>query len=226
MPGPGWSDDDPADAQRIVASIGLAVQDARMLAAQRKVPTAADLRQWHETIYAGCTVPSQAYVGNFRGDRNHPDLVDYEVQIGADMPDGFAECVGVWAANVASEVDGFFQRLRRALHVLDTVVSASARPTDVDVLHEVVALVAVVHGEWVRIHPFANGNGRTARLLVAHLALRYGLPVFVTRKPRPHDIAYARASKASMGRPPDFVSDHSEATAVFAHLLSLKLLGD
>jgi hypothetical protein len=29
-----------------------------------------------------------------------------------------------------------------------------------------------------------------------------------------------------MGRPPDFVGDHSEATAVFDHLRNVKLLGD
>jgi hypothetical protein len=62
---------------------------------------------------------------------------------------------------------------------------------------------------------FANG----------HIALRYGLPVFVTLKPRPDDVAYARAAKRSMGRPPDFTGDHAEAVAVFAHLLSLILLG-
>ncbi len=28
-----------------------------------------------------------------------------------------------------------------------------------------------------------------------------------------------------MGRPPDFVGDHKEATGVFGHLLALELLG-
>ena len=54
---------------------------------------------------------------------------------------------------------------------------------------------------------------------------RYGLPVFVTLKPRPYDVAYARASKQSMGRPPDFIGDHAEVIAVFTFFLSLKLLG-
>ena len=73
--------------------------------------------------------------------------------------------------------------------------------------------------------PFVNGHGRTARLLAAHISLRYGLPIFVTLKPRPDDVAYARAARQSMGRPPAFIGDHSEATAVFVHLLALRLLG-
>jgi fido (protein-threonine AMPylation protein) len=108
---------------------------------------------------------------------------------------------------------------------LDTAVPPGKHPRSADALHEVVAVTAIAHGEWIRIHPFVNGNGRTARLLAAHIALRYGLPVFVTLKPRPDDVAYARAAKGSMGRPPDFTGDHTEAVAVFAHLLSLILLG-
>lgn len=79
-------------------------------------------------------------------------------------------------------------------------------------------------GEWVRIHPFVNGNGRTARLWTVFIARRYQLPALVSLQPRPADVAYARAAKRSMGRPPDFVGDHTEASAVFAHLLALRLL--
>ena len=63
-------------------------------------------------------------------------------------------------------------------------------------------VTAAIHGEWVRIHPFANGNARTARVWAAWIALRYGLPVFVTVKPRPNDAAYAQAAFASMGSSP------------------------
>lgn len=183
-----------------------------------------DLRHWHRTLYEGCTVPSAAYVGTYRGDPSSADLTDYEVGVGPLMPDGYPERVGVWAGDVQGELHTFFPRLATALGRLDAVVSPGTRPTAVDVLHEVVGLTAVVHGEWVRIHSFVNGNGRTARLLAAHIALRYGLPVFVTLKPRPDDVAYARAAKRSMGRPPAFTGDHSEATAVFAHMLNLTLL--
>lgn len=64
-------------------------------------------------------------------------------------------------------------------------------------LHGVLTLCAMLHGEWVRIHPFANGNGRTARLWANWAALRYELPPFVTVKPRPGQ-PYAAAAMASM----------------------------
>jgi Fic family protein len=81
------------------------------------------------------------------------------------------------------------------------------------VLHGVLTYCAILHGEWVRIHPFANGNGRTARLWANWAALRYGLPPFVTIKPRPSDPAYAAAAFASMG------GDHSTMVAVMRQML-------
>jgi hypothetical protein len=93
--------------------------------------------------------------------------------------------------------------LAAALAQLDSALPVGRRPRTVDELEAVMRLIALIHGEWVRLHPFANGNARTARLLAAFIALRYSLPVFVSIKPRPDDVTYARASKASMGRPPN-----------------------
>lgn len=39
---------------------------------------------------------------------------------------------------------------------------------------ELAALLAYAHHRFVAIHPFTNGNGRTARLLTNFLAFRYG----------------------------------------------------
>jgi cell filamentation protein len=44
-------------------------------------------------------------------------------------------------------------------------------------LEEVVTALAVVHAELVRIHPFREGNGRTARLLAIMMALQADLPI-------------------------------------------------
>jgi hypothetical protein len=59
-------------------------------------------------------------------------------------------------------------------------------------------LAANLHGEWVRIHPFANGNGRIARLWVMWVAARYSLPPFIRLKPRPAGLPYEGAAMASM----------------------------
>lgn len=223
MAGPNWSDDRPSDRSRIAQNVAAVVGDVAALAAARVAVTAAVVKRWHADLYAGCTVPSSAYIGRFRGE-TPADIVDYEVGVGGMMPDGYPDRVGVWAANVAGATDSFFRSLDQALSALDAALPPGARPDTVDVLEEVVSVVAVVHGEWVRIHPFVNGNGRTARFLATHISLRYGLPVFVALKPRPDDVAYVRASRSSMGRPPDFDGDHSEAVAVFSHLLALRLL--
>lgn len=79
-------------------------------------------------------------------------------------------------------------------------------------LHGVLTLGAVLHGEWVRIHPYANGNGRTARLWANWTALRYALPPLVTIKPHPGH-PYGAAALASMQ------GDHSVTLAVFDRML-------
>jgi hypothetical protein len=224
VPGPNWSDDDPADSQRILTNVAQALGDASQMAATRTTPTADDLRRWHTMVFAGCTVPSPSDVGGFRGDA-HVDLVDYEVGVGPIMADGYPECMGVWAHLVDGEMTTLAAQLTNALGLLDDVVPVGKYPTTVDTLGEVVAVVAIAHGELVRVHPFVNENGRVARLLAAHISLRYGLPAFVRLKPRPGDVSYARAAKRSMGRPPAFIGDHSEAVAVFTHFLTLELLG-
>jgi hypothetical protein len=224
MRGPAWNDDAPIDLHRIGLNSERTLRDLAASAPARTTPTLELVREWQRRVYAGCAVPSASYLGNFRGDASHVSLVDYEVAVGPMQPDGFYDREGVWASNVAAELNVFIHRLADAVEVMDRLVGPDERPTSVDVLRELVALIAMVHGEWVRVHPFANGNGRTARLWAAFLALRYGLPAFVHIKPRPDDVAYARAARASMGRSPDFVGDHREAIAVFAHLLVLSLL--
>ena len=66
--------------------------------------------------------------------------------------------------------------------------------------------------EWVRIHPFANGNGRTARLWANYVLMRYGLPPVVRLRPRP-DGGYGAAGAAAMA------GDWEPTAAVFRKLL-------
>jgi fido (protein-threonine AMPylation protein) len=210
---PVWNDDDPADAQRIVDNIGALMGDVQAHAAHRAELSADDVRSWHCTIYGGCNVPSTSFVGHFRGDPVHPDLVGYEVDV-----DGH---YGTMSADVAEEVEQFFASVGEALRMLDEFIPLGRVPTTTAEIEEVVAVAAQMHGEWIRIHPFANGNGRTARLLAAYVALRYGLPVFATLKPRPADTAYAEAAKASMASSPEFDEDHSKTLSYFLHQLAL-----
>lgn len=192
------------------------IADLRSTADARSVPTLGDVLGWHARLYAGCTLPVEEYAGHLRGDPAVQDLLGYEVCVGPKQ--------GVRSSDVSAAVTTFLNQVEAAVATLDAALPVGVRPANVDELQAVVNLTAAIHGEWVRIHPFANGNGRTARVWAAWVALRYGLPIFVTVKPRSNDAAYAQAAFASMGSPPDFTGDHSVAANVFSHLLSLTLM--
>jgi len=95
VPGPNWSDDDPADVAKLRENIGAVVGLVSQAAIARVRLTLDDVRRWHAGIHTGCSVPSAAYVGNVRGDPSYPDLVDYEAGVGPTLADGFPERVGV-----------------------------------------------------------------------------------------------------------------------------------
>ena len=189
-------------------------------AASRPLPTREDARAWHAQIYAGCAVPVAGYIGHFRGDPLVAELLGYEVGVGLDMPDGLPEKVGVGSHLLDAELIRFIRAVRAGLGVLDAHFPPGSPATAPDQVSAVLQLAALVHGEWVRMHPFASGNGRTARAWVAFVLLRYGLPVFVTVKRRPGGVDYARAAASSMGRPPDFTGRHDETLRVFMHMLA------
>jgi hypothetical protein len=224
VPGPGWNDDDPRDAATLQANVKALASTLRADAPGRGVPTSQLAFEWHRQLYAGCQIPSAQYVGAFRGDPAHPDLTDYEVGLGGRMPDGGMEKEGLPVPLVAPAVDGLLSSLGGVLATFDAAWPVGVYPASVDELGALLSVAAQLHGEWVRIHPFANGNGRTARTWVTWVMLRYGLPTFVTLKPRPSDVAYARAAHASMGRRPDYTGDHTLTEQVFALMLSTSLL--
>lgn len=102
-----------------------------------------------------------------------------------------------------------------SVRTLDGIVAREQQPGDSHQLLAVVELAAVVHGEWDRIQPFANGNGRVARTWANWVALRYGLPPFVRIRPRPDGLLYGQAAQESMGAPPATGPDHSLTSQIF-----------
>ena len=54
-----------------------------------------------------------------------------------------------------------------------------------------VARAAIIHSEFVKIHPFVDGNGRTARLLLNFELMKNGYPPIVIEKE--HRLAYYSA---------------------------------
>jgi fido (protein-threonine AMPylation protein) len=226
MTAPPWQEDDPKNLSLIQSNAAQLITELQAVAAERIMPTPEELCRWHARLYAGCDVPVAGYVGHFRGDPTVKELVDYEVGLGVRLKDGNLEKMGVWARKAGEEMHAVLAGLDAVFAELDARVPVGKPPTTADQILEVVSFAALAHGEFLRVHPFANGNGRIARLLVAFICLRYGLPMFLHVKPRPESDDYIRASRDSMGRPPDFMGNHTTTTAVFAHLLADELAGE
>jgi hypothetical protein len=226
MTAPSWQEDDPKNLSLIKGNVAQLITGLRATAADRLLPTCEELCRWHARLYAGCEVPVAGYVGHFRGDPTVAELIDYEVGLGGRMRDGNLEKMGVWARLVSQEMSAVLAGLNAVFAELDARLAVGKPPTTPGDMLAVISFTALAHGECLRVHPFANGNGRIARLLVAFICLRYGLPMFLHIKPRPESDDYIRASRDSMGRPPDFVGNHTTTTAVFAHLLAEELASE
>jgi len=167
-------------------------------------------QEWHRRIYKGVRLPVPYYAGEVRdSDPRFPQLDGYEVRVGPQR--------GVDSRLVPEQLDHFEAAMKKAVLVLDSAIPTGSSPSDPAQLRSVLTLCAHAHGEWVRIHPFVNGNGRTARLWANWCALRYRLPPFVRLKPRPEGNLYATASALSMR------GDHQPMFAVLADMLDRHL---
>lgn len=177
---PDWD----ADSPELIRNIAQLLESIEQDALQRNPPTVEAARRWQSEIMQGLDAHAPKYVGAFRGEAGLED-----VQVHVDW------IFGVAAHEVAGALSVFERRLQLVVSHLDRVIAPGTEPNS-DQANVVIDLCAWAHAEWVRIHPFANGNGRTARLWANSLALRYGLPPFLSVRPRPgsdHEIACAKA---------------------------------
>ncbi len=179
---PDWDANSPKLQQNLINTLRAVRDDA----VSRSTPSIKDAKIWHASIMAGLRVPEQRFVGQFRGGEGLQHIV---VRIG--------EHQAVPPAEVLTELSQFEQLLRRVLERLDELIPSGQLP-GANTLKAVVDVCGWVHAEWVRIHPFANGSGRTARLWANYVAMRYGLPPFVRLRPRPDGIAYANVGTQAM----------------------------
>lgn len=188
---PEWNLDRPGDVPRIIANIRALWPAVETDARQRTFPSTDLALAWHRRIYDGVWVPDPDYVGAFRdSDPARLCLIDYEVGVGTAH--------GLLARDVPAATDVFVRAVTHVISSLDAATTPGAVPVDPPVIGAIVRLCAYAHGEWIRIHPFANGNGRTARIWANWLAVRYGLPAFVRIQPRPADALFAGAAALSM----------------------------
>jgi len=153
-------------------------------------------RRWHEDLYSGVDLSThrdlatidpaelQRFLGSFRGEAERcPLLAGWQVRAGL-----FETCSpGEVAGRLASfEVD-----------LNDAVESSSTDLREADAIMEIASIAAEAHGEWIRVHPFFDGNGTTARLIANWVLIQQQLnPVVAAWRPTEH--GYLAAASASM----------------------------
>jgi hypothetical protein len=193
---PNWDEDSP----QLRKNLAQILQEIARSASQRKTPTVQAARRWQTLAMEGLHAPDSRFVGAFRGE---PGLEKVQVRVGSNF--------GVDSVKVAEELARFEAKLQMLVAKLDALLPSGQEP-DVDQLAAIVDLCAWVHAEWVRIHPFANGNGRTARLWANSPAMRYRVPPFIRLRSRP-DAGYGEAGARAMQ------GDWKPTAAAFRRLL-------
>jgi hypothetical protein len=178
---PDWDEDSP-QLRRNLAQV---LEEIARGTERHVIPTADSARRWQRLFLQNLEVPHADNVGAFRGEAG---LENVRVRVDANY--------GVPAAEVAGELKRFEVTLQQLVAELDSLVPAGHEP-DADQLAAIIDVCAWAHAEWVRIHPFSNGNGRTGRLWANFIALRYGLPPFIRLRPRPN-AGYAEAGTKAM----------------------------
>jgi len=197
MTAPGWDEDSP----ELRENLGKMMADLVGAAAGRAVPCLDMAKRWHAMAMAGLDADGdKSVIGAFRGE---PGLESVGVRIdGVD---------GVMPWNVAAALRQFETTLQQAVSWLDERYPGHAE-LDRDGIQAAIDLAAWAHSEWVRIHPLANGNGRTARAWANFVLVRYGVPPVIALRPRPGGRYEAAARSAMHG-------DWKPTAAVFAAII-------
>ncbi|MBI3326069.1 MAG: Fic family protein [Nitrospinae bacterium] len=148
--------------------------------------TAADTRAVHQRLFRGLT-PSEYeyYAGHYRGEE-YRCLKHYSVRVGNDPRVGYPP----------QQVLGYMNELARIVQdttaVLDTghaIPDAQLSPEDK--LSYIVAAACMIFEFFLRIHPYANGNGHAARFCIWAILGRYNYwPTRWPIEPRPADPPY------------------------------------
>lgn len=207
-----WDADPPSDFPLIARNAAAVARTIRGQAAARVAPTLTLAADWHRSIYRGVALPVPYYAGEIRdSDPSFPELIGYDVVVG-----GFP---GVSHIDVPAALATFEAAVQTLCGRFDAQIPAGTKPPASADLAAVIRFAAFAHGEWVRIHPFANGNGRVARCWANLVALRYGLPAIAAIKPRPAALIYGQAARASM------LGNHGPTEAFFAALLNAAIPG-
>jgi fido (protein-threonine AMPylation protein) len=164
-----------------------------------------DLKTWHLTFFRK-VVPVHYYAGNYRtNDVGRPCLaVDVHV-------DGNP---GVSHREVQLAMQGFSDAFQAACSQVSIFLATN--PAARNRNRVLVTLLAQAVTDFIRIHPFINGNGRLSRFLAIYICRRFDLPIpFSDPRNRPDSLAYEAASAEAM------IGDYKPLYVFFLQQLSV-----
>ena len=110
--------------------------------------------------------------------------------VGFDQPIAFGGMQGVHFRDLPDQLTTWDRQIRGFIADLDRFFDEQSPTQHAD---DAVKVAAFTHRELTRMHPFVNGNGRTARLCVNYFAYRYGLQPLVVERDR-EDPTYIAAA--------------------------------
>jgi fido (protein-threonine AMPylation protein) len=183
---PDWKSDENSALPDIAQGASAFVRFSNRQNPKRYILTHGDIKEWHKKLFLK-TVPVPYYAGNFRSIDPAKPCLNTPVYVNG-VP-------GAPAAEVAEQMKRFSDELGRATKSTDEYLTSERSP--VERYQAAAQLAAFAGGKIIQIHPFRNGNGRMARMVMNFFLLRYlnYAPFYIDRPKHP---AYAPASQIAM----------------------------
>lgn len=181
---PAWEYDNHPDRGRLLRRTTHSILTQLRTGELPTRELARDTRSAHGEMFADLAPPEAPYyAGHYRGEPFRC-LRDYPVYIPSDRR------VGSPPRLVPAQMELAAGQLDRALAALDTASDAPEIEPATKVQYAVAVACRFMEALH-RVHPYANGNGHMARLLVWAITGRYGYwPTGLSVEPRPQDPNY------------------------------------
>lgn len=141
--------------------------------AKSRIANDESLRRWHRILFQRF-VPLAYYAGNFRQDNSQLPCLGIDVHVAGILGEAFPI--------VPARMYALADQLNVSVRLLET------RWPTLDVLsrtRQVALIIATAVGEFIRIHPFIDGNGRISRAFWLWGLLRFGATPQCRIAPRP-----------------------------------------
>ena len=160
------------NGKTISSSPGMTLIDAGLRNSSPLSASPFDTRQDHAFMFGGMTpADCTCILGNYRGTRSCPDLVDCRVQL-LDDPNVGLEAEFVHDAMVEFEAQG--DRVMTA-YLRWATGEGESEPL-VQKVKKFGVVAAYIFERFLTIHPYIDGNGHCARLLLCKLMAWAGFP--------------------------------------------------